>query len=59
MFIWSVLAVMYLSVVGMTGQARILLWPAVAVHAGAVCPSLVGAVEGTKNAEGEHIRPIV
>jgi len=34
MFIWSVLAVMYLSVVGMTDQAGILFWPAVAVHAG-------------------------
>jgi hypothetical protein len=33
MLTWSVLAMLYLVVVGIGGQAGILLWPAVAVHA--------------------------
>jgi hypothetical protein len=34
MLMWSILAMLYLIIVGLGGNAGILLWPAVAVHAG-------------------------
>lgn len=34
MLTWSILAMLYLTIVGLGGNAGILLWPAVAVHAG-------------------------